>query len=53
MFNEISRLAREIHKFRFGDQSKIDKSRIRNYEREIRLRLENGAVVPGYRQFKQ
>ncbi len=51
MFKEISRLAKEIHKFRFGTDAKYDKNKLKSYEREIRTRLEKGEPVPGYNAF--
>ena len=51
MFGEISRLAKEIHKFRFGPDTKIDKVKLKDYEREIRTRLEKGDTVPGFKPF--
>ena len=51
MFSEISRLAKEIFRFKFGADAKYDKQKLKNYERELRLRLENGESVPGYKQF--
>jgi len=50
-FSEIARLAREIHKYRFGAESKVDKNKLKNYEREIRSRLEKGETVPGFKPF--
>jgi len=52
MFNEISRLAKEIHMFRFGKGTKIDKNKVRKYESDIRIRLEKGDAVPGYNKYK-
>jgi hypothetical protein len=43
-------LAREIHRFRFKGE-KLDPSKLKNYEREIRLRLEEGKDVPGFNPF--
>lgn len=51
MFSEISRLAKEIFKFKFGFDAKYDKQKLKNYERELRIRLENGEQVPGYKAF--
>jgi hypothetical protein len=48
---EIARLAREIHKFRFGVDGKLDKAKLKGYEREIRARLEKGETVPGFTKF--
>jgi len=53
IFSEIARLAREIHKYRFGAEGKVDKNKLKNYEREIRSRLEKGETVPGFKPFIQ
>lgn len=36
IFSEISRLAKEMHKKRYGLETKIDKIKIKSFEREIR-----------------
>lgn len=51
IFSEISRLSQEIHRFRFGADAKLNKAKLKNYEHEIRLRIEKGEPVPGFRFF--
>ena len=41
-FGEISRLALEIYRFKYGTADEIDKESIKNYEKEIRKKIESG-----------
>lgn len=52
MFSEIKRIAKDIHRFRFGKEIKLDSTKLRIYEREIRLRLKEGKSVPGFKAYK-
>jgi hypothetical protein len=48
---ELKRLALEIHAFRYGRDADINKTRVRNYKRTLRIRISNGEYVPGYKTY--
>ena len=48
---EVTRISKEIYRFKYGKDSAYDKDKLKKFEREVKKRIESGSNVPGYVPF--